>query len=339
MNMTATDPIEYRHWVTVCTALAPSWLVLLHAKYHRRLGARSVVYFLDAPDQYNAQELKELSETVTVIQCDPAYWERLGGRPSDLAKRQLVNLRVARAIVGAVWVLHIDIDEFLYVRADGMQHMLALPLEISEIRLQNAERVIDTTKPFWPDGYLRTRTTNHALLTKHYGSQAVFYGLGLSHYFHGKSFVKNRKNIKQNIHGAIHAATDWEIIRHEADKHDAFIIHYPCITPRHFASRYLSHLTNEAHNVIEFRHQQYFRQHLRQRAQAIGAEQAVAQGVRELHSCGAETARERLADGLYEPMPAHFLATLFDCAPHDDACDMCWAEDDFARFYARAKHL
>lgn len=308
-------------------------MIVLHARYHRSQGARAPIYFLDAPQNYSPEERALLSEYATIVPCDQTYWNAIGGRPARPVLRQLVNLRVARKMLDVQWILHIDIDEFFYVYDEGIDCIFDLPREISEIRIPNVERVLAFGKKTWTDGYLRVRTQKTKLLEKHYGLSSGFFGLGMSNYFHGKSFVRNRPKITQSIHGAIHQDASREIVRCELNRQDAVIVHYPCITPGHFASRYLSFLKGAKQDAAEFHHQQLFRSTLAIEAQRLGVREAIIKYLKELHYCSAQQALGRLEDGLYVQMPAQFLARLSESVLDSRNISLAWADKSFSHYH------
>ena len=306
---------------------------MLHARYHANVGAQTLIYFLDAPQNYSSEELKRLSRYAKIVRCDDAYWDSQGGKPSNHAVRQLINLQFIRKIHQTKWILHIDIDEFLYLPGDGFNDVFSLPPEISEIRIENVERVLEIGSDTWIDGYFRLKTHNNQLLAKHYGPTAGFFGLGLSNYFHGKSLVKNRPRITQNIHGAVHADAHKEIIRLEMHRSEAIIVHYPCITPSHFVSRYLSFLKSGKYEIAEFQYQQLFRSYLFSESRRLGAKNALNKSLRELHYCTAAQAVERLEDRLYEKIPEEFISRLTDSAVDILNINLAWADNSIARYY------
>ncbi len=324
------------NWTIVTTVSAPSWMIVLHARYHSSLGAQTPIYFLDAPQNYSPEEKELLSKYAKIVLCDEPYWDGLGGRPAQPTRRQIVNIQVARKIHDSAWVLHIDIDEFLHLDMPDINYIFDLPPEISEIRIENVERVLAFEKKVWTDGYLRVRAPQPEILARHYGAKARFFGLGMSHYFHGKSLVKNRRRIRQNIHGAIHSDPDKEIIRYELNRKEAVIVHYPCITPSHFASRYLSFLRHGRNDTAEFLHQRLFRSHLVSEARRLGARSAIIQCLKDLHYCSAQQALDRLKDGLYEQVPARFLARLADCVLEDQNINLAWADKSFSQYHGLA---
>lgn len=312
-------------------------MIMLHARYHLNSGAQKLLYFLDMPERYSSEEIELLSGNVKVVRCDRAYWDSLGGKPSKITLRQIINLQYARKIQNSEWILHIDIDEFLHRPSLGFNDIFHLTPEISEFRIENVERVLVHDEETWIDGYLRVKTSDSKLLTKHYGPKAQFFGLGMSNYFHGKSLVKNRSGIKQNIHGATHEDAQREIIRYELSRKNAVIIHYACITPSHFASRYLEFLKDgRKYNIAEFQYQQNFRSYLFDESRRLGARHAIIKSVRELHYCSHEQAAMRLEDGLYERIPQEFITRLTESALDILNINLIWADKSFAQFHGLA---
>ena len=129
-------------WVAVTTVLAPAWLIRLQAVYLKLLGADLCLYFIDRPASYTEAELAELSQYAKLFLCDDSYWQSVGGRPENLAARQLTNVQFARSQVDARWFLHIDIDEFPHFTGDIGRMLAGAPEELAEFHFQNVERLI-----------------------------------------------------------------------------------------------------------------------------------------------------------------------------------------------------
>lgn len=303
-----------RTWAIVCTVDAPVWLIGLHARYHRSLGANQIFYFIDNPAKYTHSDLSHLNGMASLIVCNDAYWAQFKARPTKLARRQICNIEYIRTNLTLDWYLHIDIDEFLHLTEDIQQYIEGLPTEISEVRVKNVERVLSGELSRWAEGYLRLQTISHGLLRNEYGTAAVFFGMGLSNYFHGKSFVSNRPDIAQNIHGAVHKNPNREIVRHEISTDKATIIHFPCITESHFVNRFAPDLLGITKERTEFIHERRFRMFLRQLAMRIGVKQALSDGFKLLHCCENSTAERRIDAGIYQEMPHSFVIRLREVA-------------------------
>lgn len=318
------------NWSLASTVDAPYWMVMLHAKYHLRLGVKELIYFLDNPEKYSVEEVSLMAEYAHIILCDADYWNVLGGKPVRNTTRQILNLQSARKICGNGWLLHIDIDEFLHIFNGEVNDLLCLPDEISEVRIENVERVLPLEASTWLDGYLRVKNRRQDLLQKHYGEKSEFYGMGLANYFHGKSFVIALPGVRQNIHGATHDHPRREIVRYQISQREAVIVHYPCITPSHFVSRYLDFLTRGGKIFPEFKHQRIFRNHLVNLSRTLSPLRAIIKGMQEMHYCSDVQARERLDDGLYEQMPEDFISRMRASVFDSQALGLAWADRSFA---------
>jgi hypothetical protein len=104
-----------KKWVSVTTAHAPMWLIMLHARYMLSIGAEEAIYFLDFPEIYSSEEIQILSSIATIAKCDNSYWSSRLGRPQKVPLRQMKNVAFARDTIDAEWFFHIDLDEFPYI--------------------------------------------------------------------------------------------------------------------------------------------------------------------------------------------------------------------------------
>jgi len=223
-------------WTTVTTTNLPAWNIIGHAKHLLSQGAYKPIYFLDDPAIYADRDIQELRKFVRFIICDTAYWQKLGGMPTSIPHRQLVNLRVARANCNCNWFLHIDSDEFLFSEMDFNNIFENLPNEVIEVRLKNCERVTRPSQTFWHTGALRMPCWRHDLILSYGEKRRQFLAFGLAEYFHGKSFVRKNVNAAQGIHGALQKS-DFDAIRFDVPIGEAFIAHYQYLGESQFHSR------------------------------------------------------------------------------------------------------
>lgn len=101
-------------WGIVCTVKAPVDEVLAFVAHHLDLGADRIWLCLDDPDDPAAGALAGLPR-VTVLPCDGAHWARLGiARPDRHQNRQTANAQAVLRDCPLDWLLHIDVDEFLW---------------------------------------------------------------------------------------------------------------------------------------------------------------------------------------------------------------------------------
>ena len=316
-------------WVSVTTVLAPAWLIRLHAAYLKLMGADLCVYFIDRPASYTEAELTELSQHARLVLCDDPYWQSVGGRPEEVVKRQLKNLRFARSQVDARWFLHIDIDEFPYFTGDIGRMLDGAPVEVSDFHFQNVERLIVRGGANWHDGLLRVPNFDNALQARHYGQRTPFLGAGLACYIHGKSLVKNGPRVVQGVHTGMHVLPQYELVRMTIPLHEGFLVHYPCISRQHFAHR-LRRNRFRIPDVRKFQHEHRLDTFMfGPGARPENIEIAVAA----LHTCTLEQARTWSEAGLCRPVPPTYLQLLEQAAGSSDVLDAGFAERSFAQFY------
>jgi hypothetical protein len=223
-------------WSSITTTDSPIWQILGHSRYLRSLGAHRPIYFLDKPEIYSKTDLCELMKTSRYVFCDEKYWNAYGGKPLSLAKRQLVNLHAARKSCTCQWHLHVDMDEYLYLNDCFFELIKSVPREVSEVRLQNFERVMLRGASNWHEGVFRV--PSHSCGSNDNVADFImpFLGMGLANYYHGKSFVRNSRNIIQGIHGAIRMS-HFEVIRFNLPWHLGFIAHYQYLGEEQFFNR------------------------------------------------------------------------------------------------------
>lgn len=213
------------YWTSITTTNYPAWQILGHAKHLISQGAYRPIYFLDNPEIYSPNDLNILKRYIRYVICDKLYWRKLKIVPRSLVQKQLINLKVARQICKSSWFLHIDSDEFIHLDIDFNQFASSLPSEISEVRLQNFERVTTHQEQCWHKGVLRKPSWDQEILSYYPKFTRRFLSFGLANYFHGKSFVKSKTNITQSIHGAIRKG-EFEVIRLNLPWSSGFIAHY-----------------------------------------------------------------------------------------------------------------
>jgi hypothetical protein len=212
-------------WTSVTTTNNPAWHILGHARHLMSQGAVRPIYFLDQPEVYSPSDFASLKRNVRYVICDDHYWKKMKIRPEMVPERQLINLKVARANCTCDWFLHIDADEFLHLEQDFFDLVTPLPSDITEIRLQNFERIKRPDSSNWHTGVFRVPCWNTTAISHYPNFIKPFLGLGLANYYHGKSFVKNRPNLTQGIHGGIRKS-EYEVIRFTLPWNSGFIGHY-----------------------------------------------------------------------------------------------------------------
>lgn len=128
-------------WGIVTTADAPAALLLCHAAYHLQAGAAEVHLFLDrAGDAGLAARLGALPGCRVTV-TDRAWWRGQGRRRPQLHQvRQTVNATAALGACGVDYLLHLDIDEYLW-QWEPLGEELALVPAGAFLRIGNVERI------------------------------------------------------------------------------------------------------------------------------------------------------------------------------------------------------
>ena len=228
--------VQMKLWSSITTTNSPVCQIIAHSHHLTSLGAYRPIYFLDNPEIYSETDLSELSKIARYVICDEKYWQANGQRPPSLAKRQLINIHVARKSCKCHWHLHIDMDEYLYLNGCFFDLIKSVPSEISEVRLQNFERVMLHGASNWYEGFLRTPSYSYKSNLNISEFIKPFLGMGLANYYHGKSFVRNSRNIIQGVHGAIRLS-HFEVIRFNLPWDLGFIAHYQYSSGENFYNR------------------------------------------------------------------------------------------------------
>ena len=136
-------------WGIVATVKAASEDILNFAAHHIELGADEVNIYLDEPNQ--AAEALDAHPKVKLTLCDAKYWKMRRPkeehqRPPMHQGRQFANAKWAYMHTKVDWLIHIDIDEFLWPETPVAQQLAALPDSALCARIRPWEALAD------PDG-------------------------------------------------------------------------------------------------------------------------------------------------------------------------------------------
>ena len=141
-------PVVLPRWGIVTTADAPVSLLIAHAAHHLAAGAGEVHLYLDnAPEA--AEDLAPLQRLpcVRVTVADRAWWRGQGRRRPRLHQvRQTHNATAALAATGMDYLIHLDIDEYLWQWEPLAEELSLLP-EGHFLKIGNVERVHGATDP------------------------------------------------------------------------------------------------------------------------------------------------------------------------------------------------
>lgn len=151
-------------WGLVATIKAPATEILNFAAYHLDRGAHRLYLYLDEANP-QAFPILKAHPKIRVTTCDDAYWEQAGKkRPPRHQARQTFNATRTYARPPEVdWLIHIDVDEFLWPNAPVADILGALPATTQCGRIRPVESLSgDGTafKGFVPSGPDRTKVIN-----------------------------------------------------------------------------------------------------------------------------------------------------------------------------------
>jgi hypothetical protein len=153
-------------WGIVATIKAPVRDILDFAAYHLDLGAHRILIYLDEPHPEAEAALRDHPK-LRITVCDDRYWQkRKRQRPDQHQNRQSLNATHAYRRAGDLdWLIHIDVDEFLWPQSSVADELAALPADTLCARVRPMEMLAggDGTafKAFIPPGPDRERAVTH----------------------------------------------------------------------------------------------------------------------------------------------------------------------------------
>lgn len=133
--------------------------------HHLDLGAARLLLYLDDA-RADQGAILSAHPAISVTLCDDAFWAKRGRRPAKHQVRQTRNATQAyrRKAHDLEWLIHMDVDEFLWCDADIGGCLAGLPDTVQAARLRPAEALAggDGTayKAFIPPGPARRATVS-----------------------------------------------------------------------------------------------------------------------------------------------------------------------------------
>jgi hypothetical protein len=122
------DPAAPGTWGLVATLKADARAILNFAAWHLEQGAHRLFLYLDAPCPAALPHLKA-HPRIRVIETTEAHWQKRRGRvPQKHQVRQSLNATRAyrRQARDLDWLIHIDVDEFLWTDTPISAHLANL---------------------------------------------------------------------------------------------------------------------------------------------------------------------------------------------------------------------
>lgn len=176
-------------WGLVSTIKAPARDILEFAAYHIERGAHRLYLYLD---EANAQAFAPLKAhpKVRVFTCDAAHWRKLGQtRPAKHQLRQTANATHAyRRRAEVDWLIHMDVDEFLWPDAPVADLLGALPAETLCARTRPIEALAGDGTLF--KGFIPAGPERETIVERIYPQFGRYVKGGFLSHLAGKLFVR-----------------------------------------------------------------------------------------------------------------------------------------------------
>lgn len=191
-------------WAICTTIKADKRAILDFAAYHLEAGAHRIFIYLDAPNP-EALPILKAHPKIRVITCDADYWSRRKQtRPEKHQVRQTSNATRAyrrQAAQQADWLIHIDVDEFLWADRPIAEVLRDLPAEAICARIRPIESLAgsDTGFKTLPPG----APGQSPALERVYPQFGRYVRGGFLSHINGKVFVRTGYDgMKLRIHNA-----------------------------------------------------------------------------------------------------------------------------------------
>lgn len=195
-------------WSVAVTARAPAYQVNEFLEHYVGLGADRVFLFFD-DENYVDFDRDKFSGVVIPFVCTQEYWNTVYkappmsdrvGRPDAVEIRQGVNALFAREIMHSDWLLHVDIDEFIYVKKDVSEVLSSYPDSVFSVLLRTLEAVYpDVRSPGAETDtvYFKKSVAQKDLLRQIYSEEILQCATnGLWGTIIGKSFIRKHPEVK-----------------------------------------------------------------------------------------------------------------------------------------------
>lgn len=186
-------------WGLVATIKAETNDILRFAAYHLDRGAHRLYIYLDADNPTAFAALKAHPKTRVTL-CDNAYWQQAGGRPKKHQARQTRNATHAyNRRVEVDWLIHMDVDEFLWPDTKVADILAALPADIHCARARPIESIAGDGTLF--KGFIPPGPDRNDIVRQIYPTFGDYVKGGFLSHVAGKLFVRTGKqNVTLKIH-------------------------------------------------------------------------------------------------------------------------------------------
>lgn len=194
-------------WGVLATIKAPAVDILNFVAYHLDLGAAHVWIYLDAANPEAKAFLKPHPQ-LTVVRTGDNYWLKgRGKKPPMHQPRQSFNVRHAYNRAKKVeWLLHIDVDEFLWPDCPITDQLAALPEDCLVARVRPAEAMASTEKSdiVHFKSFIADKSKRDQIVAEVYPNFAPYLKNGFVSHVAGKMFLRTgQKDMAIKIHNVV----------------------------------------------------------------------------------------------------------------------------------------
>jgi len=171
------------------TIKAPLAEIEAFAAHHLELGAHRLYLYLDDPDPDTQAALKAHPK-IRVTACDATHWAKLTGkRPAKHQVRQTANATHAYGRRAEVdWLIHMDVDEFLWPEAPLPDLLGALPDAALCARVRPIEALAGGGTLF--KGFIPNGPAREAIVDRLYPTYGRYLKGGFLSHVAGKLFLR-----------------------------------------------------------------------------------------------------------------------------------------------------
>lgn len=200
-------------WGIVATVKATAKEIISFAAHHLELGADEIHLYLDCPCP-RAEEALADQPKVKIVNTDAKYWRMRRPReehqrPPMHQARQFANAKWAYMHNDVDWLIHIDVDEFLWAEKDIREQLSALPAEALCARIRPLE-AMSTEGQNFPQGQLPFKSAalewdlRRQQTREFYPTYGDFLNGGFLSHLAGKMAVRtNQPDMMVRIHNVI----------------------------------------------------------------------------------------------------------------------------------------
>ncbi|MAC78943.1 MAG: glycosyl transferase family 2 [Rhodobacteraceae bacterium] len=189
-------------WGLSSTIKAPLQEILGFAAWHLDRGAHRLYIYLDDPES-DAFDILKAHPRIRVKRCNTVWWRNHGGkRPEKHQVRQTINATHAYARKAEVdWLIHMDVDEFLWPETTIAETLAKLPPDIMTVRVRPSEALAGTGKSY--KAFIPTSPDRQGIIERLYPTFGLHLRGGFVSHTAGKVFVRTGlEGIKIRIHNA-----------------------------------------------------------------------------------------------------------------------------------------